>query len=177
MQKFLDPQNDPQQQGVYRSQTLVAQSFIGDYVHDLAAATAFITNAATAEGIPLVGCFRAHFYDNSGTGVIVNWAGKDKPAPADPYQLPSGQHVKLYDPQFMWSGFDLQKGAILVAHNEPPLSHKLLLLHELAHVVRPIEPAQHAPKWVTVWRDLVQRHVHSELQMLSTVLKDHSVSG
>jgi hypothetical protein len=73
MQKFLDPQNDPQQEGVYKSQTLVAHHFVGDHVQDLAAATAYITAIVAAEGIQIAGCFRAYLYDNGGTGVIVNW--------------------------------------------------------------------------------------------------------
>jgi hypothetical protein len=126
-----------------------------------------------AEGVTLRGVFHAWFFGKPPEGVVVGWGGGvDCPAIVT---LPEIGTVYPYNPRDRWSGWDLEKRAIEIAGPAGgPLSHQLLLLHEVSHAVNPTDE-HHGAAWVRTFLDLVERHLPSLSYELTVELRRHGV--
>jgi hypothetical protein len=166
--RFLDPQGDPQQEALYRARSDVVSASPEDAVADLHDVTDYVARLVAIHGRALSGWFRATFYDGPGPGLVVNWAGHDSDYTDARFQLPDGGPlVSLYNPDFRWSAFDVDHNAILVAGpTEGSLSHRLLLVHEIAHVINPIEKGTHGASYAQTFLELTQQHLPGSAEYL-----------
>lgn len=166
--RFLDPLGDPQQEALYRAQSDVVSVSPEDAVADLNDVNDYVAQLVAIHDLALNGCFRATFYDGPGPGLVVNWAGHDADYSDAYFQLPEGGPlVSLYNPAFIWSAFDVDNNAILVAAPmQGPLSHRLLLVHEIAHVINPIEKGTHGASYARTFLELTQQHLPGSAEYL-----------
>jgi hypothetical protein len=178
IERFLDHVGDPQQEAVYRAQSDVVLATPGGDLADLAAAKEYVGSLAKVYCVELKGCFRASFYDGPGPGLVVNWAGRDSDYSGAEYELPNGgTAVILYNPALRWSGFDLDNNAILLAGPwGGPLSHRLLLIHELAHVINPIEKASHGPSYARTFLELTEQALPEAEPLLRRAFRNRGVA-
>jgi hypothetical protein len=168
--------NDPQQMAVYSAQSEVARSFPGDALHDLAGVRKYVSSVTEAEGVAVDGCFRAGWFGDPPLGVLVVWSGRDvSPAGID-HPLADDSVVRVYDPADRWSAFDIEKNSILVAGPPHlPLSHRLLIVHEVAHVVRPTQE-MHGAEFVGTFLRLTDKYLPRAADPLCEALARHRVT-
>ena len=154
--------NDPQQQSVYDAQSEIVPLLPQDDLADLAATRAYWTCISQAEGAAPLPLYRAWFYEGPGPGQVTDRSAEDRELDGVRYHLPNGGPTVVLGrlTSGRWSGFDVYLREILVACPVGlPLSHRLLLVHELAHVLDPHEQDTHGPSWVKTWLLLVEKHL------------------
>ena len=132
----FDFSGDPHGPGVMRAQSHVANRHPGGDIRDLLAVNEYVAGLELAERVSLKGCFKAWWFGRPPEGVVVNWAGKEWSPEGMALELAGVGTVYPYDPPVTWSAFDQEKNALEVAApTGRPLSHRLLLIHEVAHKI------------------------------------------
>jgi hypothetical protein len=162
VQGFLNPVGDPLQSPVYLAEGDIIGMSPQHDLPDLAAVAKYVDDIASAHDINLMGCYRGWYfqdgppivYDPSETGADMNGIA---------YPRADGSTVRLYNPPGRAGHFykDPPEGPVVVfaAPSTGPISHKLLVLHELAHALTATTEADHGRGWISAWLVLVDEHL------------------
>jgi hypothetical protein len=146
---------------------------------DLPAVRDYVDDVAGANNITLVGCYRGWYFQD-GPPIVYDPSGASADMNQTDYSRADGSTVRLFNPSSRAGHFyrDPPEGPVVVvaAPSEGPLSHKLLVLHELAHAVTATTEDNHGPAWVTAWLGLVAQHLPDMDVPLRSVLLVHFVA-
>ena len=173
--RFIDPARDPQQVSLYGAQTAVVLRDRAGDLFDLLAVKRYLDTILKAEGLTIGGCYRAFFYEGPGPGVLVHRGTEEKDLSGQDYVFEDGTSVTLHNSTVRWSAFEQDYREILVAAPGHPLSHKLLILHEVAHVINPLERASHGPSYAASFLQIVGRHLAPTYPLLRDEFVAHGV--
>ena len=170
--------DDPQATLVYQAQSDVVLRHPEDDLDDLAAVRAYVAQLAAAERVTVSGCYRAWHHDD-GVDMIVHRSRDDRdlvgtsvPHPAD------GREVVIVAWPGRYSHFDQDMDEIVVGGlSGGPLSHRLLIVHEVSHVIKPTNE-KHGAEWVAVFERTTTRHLpHLAAQLRDALRSWQVVSG
>ena len=162
----LDPE-DPQAIRVYRAQTAVIAQHAEDELASLSAVRSYITELAVAEGVPPPAC-RLLLRHSGGPDHLVDLRDQEGGRTGERIALPDGREATILEWGVRLSHYDAEHYMIGVgAQPGRPLSHRLLIAHEMAHLKRPTKEG-HSREWVAMFRAVTARrlpHLDRELRI------------
>jgi hypothetical protein len=169
--------DDPQATPVNQAQTDVVLEHPNDDITDLAQARDYIAEVTAIQGVSVGGCYRAWRYQGGGDQMIVDrskdnqdLAGMTIPHPAD------GTAIVILPWRSRYAHFDPQMNEIVIGGCPGrPISHRLLLVHEVSHVLEPIQ--KHGPVWVERFERMTARHLPHLAAELHVALRRWGVTG
>jgi hypothetical protein len=129
---------------------------------DMATVARYVDDVASRHNITLVGCYRGWYFQD-GPPIVYDPSETSADMNGVEYQRPNGATVRLYNPPSRAGHFykDPPAGPAVVfaAPSTGSISHKLLVLHELAHALTATTEADHGTGWVNAWLGLVDEHL------------------
>lgn len=160
--------SDRQASLVYQAQTEVVLRHPADDVGDLAGVRAYVAVLATGEGLRIGNCYRAWHYAGGGDELLVHRSTEDHDLVGTIALHPGdGREVTIVAWHARYSHYDVQMDEIVVGGAQGgPLSHRLLLVHEVSHVKKPTDE-MHGPEWVQEFEAMTARqlpHLAAELR-------------
>jgi hypothetical protein len=169
---------DPQRLDVYRAQSDVAHAHPELDILDLATARAYVATITAAESLTISGCYRIwRFAGGADDDFVVDrsMADRDLAGVSLPHPV-TGAAVVLIPWTDRYSGFDVDYNEIdLGGPPNRPLSHQLLLVHEISHVIKQTEE-QHGPEWVQAFLSLTGRAPPNLRAELEVALRAYGVA-
>lgn len=151
---------DPQADWVYRAQSVVINAHPEDNVQTLSEVRAFIATITTAEGVKLTGVHRVWMHTGP-SGSVVDRGGVDRDLTGQKTKDPVDHSidVKILPWDQRYSHYEQDFNEIAVAAPTGwPLSHKLLLVHEVAHAIEH-GTEKHGTAWCQEFMRLTAIHL------------------
>jgi hypothetical protein len=153
---YEDDPRDPQKKAIYAAQTAVANRHPEFSLESLQRLREYATQILQAENLRVPGCYRGWVY-KGGRDVLVDRIGEGDLSNTD-VRHPDGKIVRIIAWKDRYSHYEARRREIVVgAPPGKPLSHELLVLHEISHVRSP--RGKHGPKWTGTFVRMVQQHL------------------
>ena len=160
--------SDPQADQVYRAQSDVVKAHVRDNLRNLAEVRLYVDQITSLERVQLNGVYRIWLHTGP-SGSLVHRTQRDSDLTGvrtkDP--IDGMTPVKILPWTQRYSHYAADYNEIVVAAPVGwPLSHRLLLIHEIAHAIKH-DGEKHGPAWCQQFLRLTAKHLPhmaSELQ-------------
>ena len=173
---------DPQKLRAYHAQSSVMLHHPEHDLKDLRAVQRYVDQLRAAENIAVGGPFRAWLFEDGGDQLIIDRPRKlGDAAGKRVYVAALGTKVRIlpwadrashYEEPEQYPGY----GEITVGGPPgSPLSHRLLIVHEFAHVGRHKE--MHGPVWAAAFLQMTQHHLQELRDELFAAFTVHGVQA
>jgi hypothetical protein len=151
-----DPR-DPQKEHVYSAQTEIAKGHPRHDLPDLPAVRDYLADLLALEGLAVRGCHRGWRYAG-GDDVLVDRIHDAQDLVGETVQPVGRPAVVIVPWHDRYSHYEARRKEIVVgAPRGLPLSHRLLVVHEVSHVKFP--RGKHGPKWAGTFLKQTARHL------------------
>jgi hypothetical protein len=173
---YVDDPADPDKRSVYDAQSAVARVYPFDDLADLPATKEYVATLGQHLGVD-VPCYRGWWYDDQGAHVVHRpGQGVDADFEGEEYTLQSDEVVALRRPPTRWSTWDVELREIVVGSPlDQPLSHHLLIAHELAHALTPLDFAGHGAEFRHQFISIVEHHLSHMATMLTDEFRNRDL--
>lgn len=169
---------DPQKVQAYAAQSEVARAHPEYDLSNLRAVQSYVEKIRASEGVSVDGPFRAWQFQGGADQLIIDRPRKLGIAAGRTVYIPAfGTRVYLLPWPRRTSHYEVDasgRGEITVGGPvNGPLSHRLLILHEFAHINRYHE--KHGPVWATAFREITRRYLPAIVDELIAALGANGV--